>query len=495
MALLGRKWIGLGRVATWSRSASSVPEMPKCDFQPQKYTGPDFMETMKLRQDYLSPALLTYYKKHVMVNQGHMQWLYDVDDRRYLDLFGGIVTVSVGHCHPKVTAALHEQARRLWHTTNIYLHPGIHEYGKKLADRMPGNLKVCYFTNSGSEANDVALKMARIYTKAHDIISLRNGYHGAGTANLPVLSLSAWKPALPQAFGAHQTMNPDVYRGPWGGARCRDSPIQTQRECNCGPDACEANERYVNQLNDVLLHSVPKRIAGFLAEPIQGVGGTVQFPKDFLKRSFDLVRERGGLCIADEVQTGFGRLGSHYWGFEAAGVTPDIVTMAKGIANGFPMGAVVTTPEIASVYENFLTFNTFGGNPLSCAVASSVLDVIDEENMQANCEDVGTYFLQRLASLRDEFEIVGDVRGKGLMIGVEFVEDKESRTPLDKQLMGAVWEECKDLGVLFGKGGNFGNVSTYTHMMLLLRFYFVSQTMMMIMMCYAMLPCLPQTQA
>jgi alanine-glyoxylate transaminase/(R)-3-amino-2-methylpropionate-pyruvate transaminase len=258
-------------------------------------------------------------------------------------------------------------------------------------------------------------------------------------------------------------MNPDVFRGPWGGKHCRDSPIQAQRNCSCNPNECEACDRYVEQVQDVLLHCVPKggKVAAFIAESIQGVAGAIQFPKDFIKRSVELVRANGGLYIADEVQTGFGRTGSNYWGFQNHGVIPDIVTMAKGIGNGFPMAAVVTRKEIADTLSQALFFNTFGGNPMACAVGSAVLDVIDEEKLQENCEKVGTHFLLELAKFRDEYEIVGDVRGKGLMIGFELVEDKKSRKPLPIEKVALIFESIKDMGILIGKGGLFGNVNIH----------------------------------
>lgn len=441
-----------------SLAVNGVPEMPLCSFKPDVFTGKSKEEVLKIRKDNLNPGLLTYYKTPVFLHQGHMQYLWDTTGKRYLDLFAGIVTVSVGHCHPKVVAAAEAQLKKLWHTTNIYLTPGIHEYAQKLTAKLPGNLKVVYFTNSGSEANDLALFMARLYTGVYDSISLRNSYHGASPYLMGVTALSTWRYNTPTGFGMHQAMNPDVYRGPWGGARCRDSPGQTQRPCDCSEGCCKASDLYVDQLDDVLKHSLPKdRCGAFIAEAIQGVGGTVQLPKGYLKKVYESVRARGGVCIADEVQTGFGRLGSHYWGFEYSGAVPDIVTMAKGIGNGFPMGAVVTTPEIGAVMSKALHFNTFGGNPVACAVGSAVLDVIDEEKLQQRSGDTGTYFLNELLKLRDDYEIVGDVRGKGLMIGVEMVTDKAGRKPLPADQMGAIWEETKDMGVLFGKGGLYGN--------------------------------------
>merc|ERR1711962_528369 len=270
---------------------------------------------------------------------------------------------------------------------------------------------------------------------------------------------STWRYALPANLGIVHSMNPDPYRGPWGGGHCRDSPVQADRTCGCPPQGCIAGDNYVEQIEDVLRHCVAKKgIAGFFAESIQGVGGSVQFPKNFLARAFEAVRRRGGLCISDEVQTGFGRTGTHFWGFEGHNVVPDIVTMAKGIGNGFPLAAVVTTKEVAEKMGNALHFNTFGGNPMASAVGIAVLDALEEDKCQEVSKEVGTYFLEKLVNLVDTTKIVGDVRGKGLMIGIEMVADKTSKTPLPGDKMMDVWELTKEAGVLLGKGGYYGNV-------------------------------------
>ncbi|XP_074808557.1 alanine--glyoxylate aminotransferase 2, mitochondrial isoform X3 [Natator depressus] len=434
-------------------SFSMQAKMPPCDFSPGKYESYPYERMLKIRKQNLSPSLVTYYKKPLLLHQGHMQWLFDYEGRRYLDLFAGIVTVSVGHCHPKVTAAAQKQLGHLWHTTNIYMHPSIQEYVEKLTALLPDPLKVVYLTNSGSEANDLAMFLARLYTRNFDLICFRGGYHGGSPYALGLTSIGSYKHGVANGFGCQTTMLPDVFRGPWGGSHCRDSLVQTIRKCSCSQGCCEANDQYVEQFKDTLSTCVTKAIAGFIAEPIQGVNGAVQYPKRFLKEAFQLVRERGGICIADEkklvkcccssafcppegtvaqeqlsyaVQTGFGRTGSHFWGFQTHGVVPDVVTMAKGIGNGFPMAAVVTTPEIANSLAQNLHFNTFGGNPLACVVGSAVLDAIAEDGLQKNSEEVGTYMLLEFAKLRDKFEIIGDVRGKGLMIGIEMVKNKSS---------------------------------------------------------------------
>lgn len=341
------------------------------------------------------------------------------------------------------------------------MHPKIHEYAEKLAAKMPGDLKTVYFVNSGSEANDLALFLTRLHTGNFDVITFRNSFHGMSPYVMGLTNLSTWKYSVPGlSNGVHQTMNPDPYHGIWGGKNCRDSPVQTTRNCDCKQGHCNAGINYYAELEEVLKYSVPRgKLAGMFAESIQGVGGTVQYPKGYLKKAVDLIHANGGLFIADEVQTGFGRTGDHFWGFEGHDIIPDIVTMAKGIGNGFPLAAVVTTPKIAECLGQSNHFNTFGGNPMASTVGSTVLDVIEEEKLQQNSLEIGTLLLKGLELLRTKYEIVGDVRGKGLMIGIELVTDKESRQPLSGPHFVDIWERCKDLGVLFGRGGLNGNVS------------------------------------
>ncbi|XP_063700685.1 alanine--glyoxylate aminotransferase 2, mitochondrial [Culicoides brevitarsis] len=436
------------------------PKLPETEFEAPSYDGPSYDHVRNVRDTNLNPVLRTIYKKPLLIHSGKMQWLYDHEGRRYLDMFGGVVTVSVGHCHPRVTAALQSQIHKLWHTTNIYLHPKIHEFAEKLVSTMPKGLDCVYFVNSGSEANDLAMSLSRMYTGNFDVISLRNAYHGGSPYTLGLTAHDTYKYPIPGVNnGIIHAMNADPYKGIWGGSNCRDCPVQTDRKCDCGPNGCQAGKNYIKELGEVFKYSLPKgRVAAMFAESIQGVGGIVQFPKNYIKEAAKMVRANGGLFISDEVQTGFGRTGDHFWGFEGHGIVPDIVTMAKGIGNGFPIGAVVTRKEIASMMSQAAHFNTYGGNPLSSAVGVEVLNVIKDEGMQENSLKMGNYFLEQLAQLRDEYEIIGDVRGKGLMIGVEFVSDKDSKNPLDKQQFLDIWEQTKDMGVLFGTGGAYGNV-------------------------------------
>lgn len=417
----------------------SVLNMPAFDYQPQPYEGLSFDEVMALRKTYLAPSLVTYYKKPIMLVEGSMQYLFDEQGRRYLDMFGGIVTVSVGHSHPHVLEAARKQYERLQHTTTIYLHPTIAEYGEKLASKMPGELKVCYFVNSGSEANDLALTMARMFTGNFDVIALRNAYHGGSGTTMGLTSQHTWKYNTPQGMGVQHALMPDRYRGVWG----HDDP--------------DAGRKYANDVLDLIRFGTSGQIAAYVAESIQGVGGTVVFPDHYLHHAYEIVRAHGGVCIADEVQAGFGRTGSHFWGFESQGVVPDIVTMAKGIGNGAPLAAVVTTPAIAKALTSRVHFNTYGGNPISCAIGKAVLEVIEKENLQAHCAELGPYYIAGLKKLQGRHALIGEVRGMGLMLGVELVKDRTTKEPASTEC-AQIFERAKELGVLFGKGGLYGNV-------------------------------------
>ena len=420
-------------------AAPAVPTLPPCSHRPQAYTGPSKDEVIALRKQFVNPTIFTYYAKPLMIVEGHMQYLYDETGRRYLDGFGGIVTVSVGHCHPKIVAAVNRQNEILQHTTTIYLNPCIAEYARDLAARMPGNLKVCYFVNSGSEANDLAILMARAFTGSFDVLALRNGYHGGSMQTMGLTSHHTWKFNVPHSFGVHHALFPDRLRGPYG----YDDP--------------GAGVKYAADLKNLIEFGTPGKVAAFIAESIQGVGGAVVYPDGYLKAAYEHVRAAGGLCIADEVQSGFGRTGSHFWGFETQGVIPDIVTMAKGIGNGAALAAVVTTPEIAQALTSRIHFNTFGGNPVTCTQGRAVLQVIDEDGIQANAARVGGKLKAGFEALARKHDVIGDVRGLGLMLGIELVKDRSTKEPAKEACM-RVFEASRDLGLLIGKGGLHGNV-------------------------------------
>jgi alanine-glyoxylate transaminase / (R)-3-amino-2-methylpropionate-pyruvate transaminase len=420
-----------------------APELPPFDYQPQPYLGRSAEEVLRLRRQFLNPGIFLYYERPLMVVEGKGQYVFDEQGRRYLDALGGIVTISVGHCHPDVVEAARRQNELLQHATTIYLHPNIAEYAQKLAAKMPDELSVCYFVNSGSEANDLALLMARAYTGNYDVIALRNSYHGGNASGMGLTAHRTWKFNIPHSFGVHHAIAPDPYRGAWG----RDDP--------------RAGRNYAADVRNLIEHATSGQIAGFIAESIQGVGGCVVFPDNYLKHAYEHVRAAGGVCIADEVQTGFARTGTHYWGFETQGVVPDIVTMAKGIGNGAPLGAVVTTPRIAAAIAQRTHFNTFGGNPVACAQGAAVLDVIEREKLQANARRIGNQILAGLECLKAKHSLIGDVRGRGLLLGIELVKDLATKEPATADC-ARVLESCREMGLLLGKGGLYGQTLRFS---------------------------------
>jgi alanine-glyoxylate transaminase/(R)-3-amino-2-methylpropionate-pyruvate transaminase len=413
--------------------------LPPVNHIPRPYLGPSRDELIAMRRQFTNPAIFHLYREPLLIVEGYMQYLYDETGRRYLDLFAGIVTVSVGHCHPKVVERVTTQVETLMHSTTIYLHPNFPMLAKKLASKMPPGLDVTYFVNSGSEANDLAVTMARLYTGHTDVIALRNGYHGGSPSAMGLTSHSTWKYPVSGDGHVHHVVNPDPYRSPFSGT----------------PE--EIASQSVADIREIVRYSTPGKVAAFLAEPIQGVGGATHGARNYLKEAYAVVREYGGLCIADEVQTGFGRTGDHYWGFESFDVVPDFVTMAKGIGNGVPLGAVTTRMEVAKTLAQRIHFNTYGGNPVSMAAGLAVLDVIDEDGLQENSRVLGARLKTGLQKLQRTHPLIGDVRGMGLMLGVELVRDRARKTPAKEETLD-VLEAAREMGVLIGKGGLDGNV-------------------------------------
>ena len=414
-------------------------EMPPFQYAPRPYRGPSREEVLALRRQYVNPAVFTLYRDPLMIVEGKMQYVFDETGRRYLDLFAGIVTVSCGHCHPKVLQRVQEQVETLQHATTIYLHPNLPLLAQKLASKMPAGLDVTYFLNSGSEANDLAVTMARLFTGNLDVIAVRNAYHGGSPSSLGLTSHHTWKFPIPGSAAVHHAVSPDPYGSSMAGT----------------PE--EIASKAAADIRELICYSTPGKIAGFIAEPIQGVGGVTRGAPNYFTEAYAIAREYGGLCIADEVQTGFGRTGEHYWGFQNYGVTPDIVTMAKGFGNGVPLAAVTTRREIAEALTRRIHFNTFGGNPVSMAAGLAVLEVIDEEGLQENARKVGGRLLRGVRRLQERHSLVGDVRGLGLMLGVELVTDRATRAPATAATL-EVLHVAREMGVLIGKGGLNGNV-------------------------------------
>ncbi|RMH55065.1 MAG: aspartate aminotransferase family protein [Candidatus Hydrogenedentota bacterium] len=396
----------------------------------------------KMREEYLLPSTMTYYKKPVNIVRGEMQYVYDDRGRRYIDAFSAVVTISVGHCHPEVIERTVEQLKTLQHMTTLYFHPTIVRYAKKMAEsarKANPNLKVSFFTNSGCEANELAALLAKNYTGTHEFIAVRHSFHGRTLMAMTLTGQSLWRHSLPYVFGVHHAPAGYTYRCPVG-----VSPR------NLGKWAAEEVEK-------IIKYSTCGKLAAFIAEPIQGFGGVITPPPDYFPRIYDVVKKYGGVFISDEVQTGFGRTGDKFFGIEHWGVKPDIITMAKGIGNGVPLGGIITTREIAESMRGKVHFNTYGGNPVSMAQGEAVIDVIRKYRYDRNARIVGNHLIRGLRELQKRHaKVIGDVRGKGLMLGVEFVKDPRSKAPAP-ELVLSIMEHAKNAGVLLGKGGMAGN--------------------------------------
>ena len=401
---------------------------------------PDMDDLLAARRSRLGPSLSVSYTRPLAIVRGWMQHLYDVDGRAYLDAVNNVP--HVGHSHPRVVEAGQRQMAVL-NTNTRYLHPLILRYAERLAATLPPPLRVCYFVNSGSEANELALRLARTFTGSRETFVLDVGYHG-NTGS--IVEISPYKFNGPGGSGApphvHVMPMPDQYRGRYRGT----SPDLGARYASHVAETAAALERD------------GRRVGAFIAESILSCGGQVVLPPGFLATAYGAVRRHGGICIADEVQVGLGRVGSHMWAFETQGVVPDIVTIGKPIGNGHPLAAVVTTRDIADRFANGMEyFNTFGGNPVSCAIGMAVLDVIEAEHLQANAARVGGHLLARLAELQERHTIVGDVRGLGLFVGIEFVRDRETREPAGAEA-GIAANRMRDCGILVSTDGPDHNV-------------------------------------
>ena len=374
--------------------------------------------------------------------RGEGQYLYGVDGERYLDFFGGILTVSVGHCHPRVTERICQQVSTLQHTSTLYPHANMVNLAEKFAQIAPGKLQKSFFTNSGTEANETAIMLAKAYTDAQEVIALRHGYSGRSALSMALTGHANWRIGGTQILGIKHAHNGYCYRCPF------------KREY---PD-CDLECAY--DVEELIRTTTSGRVAALIAEPIQGVGGFITPPPEYFPIVVDIVRQYGGIFICDEVQTGFGRTGEKWFGIEHWGVEPDVITCAKGIANGAPMGATVATAEVADSFRG-LTISTFGGNPVSCAAALATIEVIEEENLASNAQVVGSYLRGKLEELKEKYPLVGDVRGMGLMQGVELVREQAVSTsekePACQEIL-QVFEATRRRGLLIGKGGLYGNV-------------------------------------
>ncbi|RED23432.1 hydroxylysine kinase /5-phosphonooxy-L-lysine phospho-lyase [Flavobacterium cutihirudinis] len=403
-------------------------------------TNDDYSELLEIRKKKIGRNLSIGYKDKLKIVKGALQYLYDDKGRTFVDCVNN--PSHVGHCHPVVVRKMQKQIATL-NTNTRYLNDAITEYAEKLTATLPKKLSVCYFVNSGSEANDLAIRMSRHFTKQKDIIVLDHAYHGTSTV---AMEMSPYKFDSKGGSGQmpwiHKAINPDLYRGPhkYGDA--------------------EAGEKYAADVQRIIenLKTEDKAPAVFICETLLGVGGQIPLPENYLKTVYDYVRAAGGVCIADEVQVGFGRIGDHFWGFELQNVVPDIVVLGKPIGNGHPLAAVIVTEEIAEAFNNGLEyFNTFGGNPVSMTTGLAVLDVIQEEEMQQHALETGNHLMNGLKGLMAKYPIISDVRGHGLFIGAEMVKDRITMEPAIPEI-DIVVEKLKEKGYLLSTDGPLHNV-------------------------------------
>ncbi|HUQ49256.1 MAG TPA: aspartate aminotransferase family protein [Terriglobales bacterium] len=395
-------------------------------------------EILKKHKQYLFPSISNYYADPLVTDHASMQYLWDTDGKKYLDFFGGIVTISVGHANPRVTTKVKAQIDKLQHASTLFPNEAIVALAEKLAKVTPGEISQSFLSNSGTEANETAIQLARIHTGSFEVVALRHGYSGRSQLAQSLTGQNPWRKSLPGAHGVVHALNPYCYRCPFG-----------KTPTSCGVECAKDVEA-------VIQTTTSGQIAAFIAEPIQGLGGFITPPKEYFKIVFKIVKDYGGLFISDEVQTGWGRTGKKWFGIEQWEVTPDIITAAKGMANGMPIGATMTRPEIAASFKG-LQISTFGGNPVTSVAAKATIDIIEEDQLMENAYTVGAHFRGGLESLQKKYPVIGDVRGMGLMQAMEFVKDRESKEPAPQETTQFM-EEARKRGLLIGKGGLWGNV-------------------------------------
>jgi 4-aminobutyrate aminotransferase len=396
-------------------------------------------EILRKHKQYLFPSITTYFAEPLVTDHASMQYLWDIDGKKYLDFFGGIVTISVGHTNPRITSKIKAQTDKIQHASTLFPNEAIVALAEKIAQITPGEISQSYFTNSGTEANETAIQIARMHTGNYEVVALRHGYSGRSQLAQSLTGHGTWRKSLPVATGGIvHALNPYCYRCPFG-----------MKPTECGVECAKDVEA-------VIQTTTSGQIAAFIAEPIQGVGGFITPPKEYFKIVFNIVKQYGGLFISDEVQTAWGRTGKKWFGIEQWEVYPDIITSAKGLANGLPVGLTATRPEIAASFKG-LQISTFGGNPITSVAAKATIDLIEEDRLMDNAEVVGSYFRQGLESLKDKHDLIGDVRGMGLMQALELVKDRKTKE-VAPQETSQFMEECRSRGLLIGKGGLYGNV-------------------------------------
>ncbi|MFN3430294.1 MAG: aspartate aminotransferase family protein [Candidatus Sericytochromatia bacterium] len=396
-------------------------------------------EIVDKHKEYMLPSIGQLYADPLPFVKGEGFYLTDADGKQYLDFFGGIVTVSVGHCDPEITERVVAQMRTLQHTSTLFPIEAQARLAEKMAQITPGKLKKSFFTNSGSEANEKAIQLAQAHTGRRTIVSLRHAYSGGTAGAATVTAHHNWRIGEPNAFPVAHAKNPYCYRCPFG-----KTPSSCSLEC-------------VKDLEETIQSTTDGQIAAFMAEPIQGVGGFIVPPKEYFKEAVAVAKKYGGVFIADEVQTGFGRTGNQWFGIQQYGVDPDLMTGAKGIANGMPMGFVIATDEVATALNGKVHLNTFGGNPISSTAALATIEAMEGRALPQNAFEVGNYLHDRLKGLQDKYPMIGDVRGMGLMQALELVKDRETKEPY-KEMQPKLVEAAREQGLIIGKGGLYGNV-------------------------------------
>ena len=395
-------------------------------------------EIILANQECLFPAVFHYFREPLVLTRAKDQYVWDADGNQYLDFFGGILTVSVGHCNEKVNRAVHAQVDKLQHVSTVFPTEPQAALARKISTIAPGSGWKSFFTTSGTEANEMAILAARCFTGSSDIIALRHSYHGRSSLAMGLTGQSTWRLGPPVQTGITFAHNAYCYRCPFG---------LTYPDCEV---------RCAQDVEELIRTTTTGQIAGMIAEPIQGVGGFITPPKEYFKIVSKIVREHGGVFISDEVQTGWGRTGNRWWGIEQWDVTPDIVTSAKGLANGFPIGLTAARPEVADSVKK-LTISTFGGGPIPTAAAKAVIDLIEEEDLAGNAARVGAHLRARLEELKKKYPLIGDVRGMGLMQAIELVQDRSSKAPATAETV-RLMEAARENRLLIGRGGLDGNV-------------------------------------
>ncbi len=400
-------------------------------------------EILLAQSEHLFPCVFHYYKQPLVISHAKNQYVWDADGNQYLDFFGGIVTVSVGHCNDDVNRKVHAQLDRLQHVSTVFANEPQVALAKKMAQITPGGkLTKSFFTSSGTEANETAILAARCYTGSTEIVALRYAYHGRSSLAMGLTAQSNWRLGPVTQAGIVHAVNAYCYRCPYG----------------LTYPSCEV--RCAQDVEQVIRTTTSGRIAGFIAEPIQGVAGFVTPPKEYFSIVADTVKKYGGVFISDEVQTAWGRTGGKWFGIEQWGVQPDIITSAKGLGNGLPIGLTIARPEIADSVRG-ASISTFGGNPIATTAAKAVIDFIEDHKLSINAAEVGAYFRDKLLELQAKHPLIGDVRGMGLLQAIELVEDPISKTPAVAQTL-AIMEAARESGILLGKGGLHGNILRFS---------------------------------